>query len=116
MYRRNLLLRFIGEPDTRFNDFEREDGEFDEIEMGISQGSLTFVVPHEVPDDEVAAHMRHLHGEMLLDDGSRLCLVVADAQNDVVLDVETPAGNQRSNTRSRANQAAAAAKQSGSAV
>jgi len=87
MKRRNMMTRFTGNPGTPFSYFERQSGEYDEVEMLVTAGRIVFTVPNDVPDSALFEHMRHLQGELILDNGMRAQFSIQDVQNDILLDV-----------------------------
>ncbi|GAB4450819.1 MAG: hypothetical protein Kow00120_21150 [Anaerolineae bacterium] len=52
MKRRSLVRHFIGEP-THDDPMERYGAGYDRVDLEIHGGKVSFIVPHDIPDDAV---------------------------------------------------------------
>ena len=100
MKRRNMMTRFTGEPGARFDDFDRQPGECDEVELRVCGGTILFTVLHDVPDSALFDNMRDLHGELTLENGLQVRFTIHDVRDDVLIDVTDRRGITTSNSSS----------------
>lgn len=71
MRRINMSEGFTGEP-TRAGSLEHDDRGCDKVTYEVVGGSVSCVVDADVPDSEVADHVRHIQGEIELENGKVL--------------------------------------------
>lgn len=86
MKRVNLKQEFHGEPDMAEEGIAVAGLGPDEVQIGITEGSLTLRVPSTIPDDEVISKEyldRYLECVLKLEDGNELTIILNEDRDGV---------------------------------
>ena len=88
MKRIGLIEQFHGEPNPGHEGLAAEAAAHDEVALDVVQGTVSFIVPAEAPDDRVheqGAIDRHVHCHLKLENGIELNLWISGGAEGVDL-------------------------------
>jgi hypothetical protein len=93
MKRVSLKDQFHGEPDPNQEGIAATYGEKDQVILNVVSGAISFMVPSDVPDDEVTQDQyleRFVNCTLQLENGAQLLVWINSGSSGVEVQIEPP--------------------------